>query len=268
MKKRIDDCIIESIFGPAPCGVTTPLECRLSDGVEAYAKYARNPYGPRVLVNEWIGNSIADCFELDIPYYALAYFSDKAIAEGEQFGIRFDTTRIGFCSIKVPGLVPVSCNLVSMKTKANLAKIILFHCIVGEADSHEGNMLYDMKTDTVFILDSSHIFDKEIHKPAELLLQEYAGKLDVEKFYNANIDMYRMIGLEKKTDLAEELLYTARNFRKNLTNHDIKKIMADIPDNWKKMVGEEIIDVYEEILSYRINHVERIAQAIIVEGEL
>lgn len=139
---------------------------------------------------------------------------------------------------------------------------------MGEEDSHEGNMLYDMKSDTVFILDSSHIFDKEIHKPAEQLLKENVGNLDVKRFFAANVDMYRMIGLEKKPNLAEELIYAAKVIGEKLRKKDIKQIMSDIPDQWKELVGEELIDTYEEILSYRMSQVERIAQAIIVEGGL
>ena len=60
-------------------GVTFPVRCRLSEEVNAIIKYPKNPAGSSVLINEWIGNSIADIIGLTIPRYGCCYLSEEVI---------------------------------------------------------------------------------------------------------------------------------------------------------------------------------------------
>ena len=61
MKNLLDIVRIDGIIEE---GVTTPIRCRLSDSSDAVVKYPRNRFGIEVLVNEWIGNCIADTIGL------------------------------------------------------------------------------------------------------------------------------------------------------------------------------------------------------------
>ena len=64
---------VEEIHDIIEQGTTMPVRCRLRNGENVVVKYMKNPYGQRVLVNEWIGSNIADIIGLTIPEYGILF---------------------------------------------------------------------------------------------------------------------------------------------------------------------------------------------------
>ena len=70
--RKIDEVlIVKEINGVVEEGVTYPLKCTLSNETSSIVKYQKNPVGTEVLINEWIGNCIADSIGLTIPKYGI-----------------------------------------------------------------------------------------------------------------------------------------------------------------------------------------------------
>lgn len=70
---------VEEIHDIIEQGTTMPVRCRLKNGMDVVVKYMKNPYGQRVLINEWIGSNIADVIGLTIPEYGICNMSETVI---------------------------------------------------------------------------------------------------------------------------------------------------------------------------------------------
>ena len=92
--RRIQDVLeVTQVVNIIEQGVTFPARYVLSGGLEAVVKYQRNPAWTDVLINEWIGNSIADLTGLSIPRYGICNLSRDVIeAFGEE---ELDARRAG-----------------------------------------------------------------------------------------------------------------------------------------------------------------------------
>ena len=71
-KKRIWDTVnVIEIDEVIDIGVTKPIRCKLENGAIGVVKYQNNDFCDAVLINEIVGNSIADVIELSIPRYGI-----------------------------------------------------------------------------------------------------------------------------------------------------------------------------------------------------
>ena len=80
--RRVKDCLeVIQVGDIIDQGVTMPVRCTLAGGLKAIVKYPRNRVGLDVLIDEWIGNSIADAIGLAIPNYGLCNLSVDVIKD-------------------------------------------------------------------------------------------------------------------------------------------------------------------------------------------
>ena len=78
--RRIDTILeVTQIIDLIPQGATMPIRCNLANGMTAVVKYMKNPYGQRVLINELVGNCIADELGLMIPEFGICNISETVI---------------------------------------------------------------------------------------------------------------------------------------------------------------------------------------------
>ena len=81
-KRRFTRCLdVVQIQEIIEQGVTLPVRCMLNENIKAIVKYQRNRCGTNVLINEWVGNGIADLIGLTIPRYGLCNISETVIRE-------------------------------------------------------------------------------------------------------------------------------------------------------------------------------------------
>lgn len=79
--RRVDGIFeIEEIFDIIEQGTTMPVRCRLSNGLNVIVKYMNNPYGQMVLVNEFVGNCVADVLGVTIPEFGICNLSENVIS--------------------------------------------------------------------------------------------------------------------------------------------------------------------------------------------
>ena len=140
--RRISGIIeVEEIHGIIEQGTTMPMRCRLKNGMNVVVKYMRNPYGQRVLVNEWIGSNIADMIGLTIPEYGICNIEESVI-EYTNFNEDIDIRNAGiaFYTKVYSKTIPINPRaMLSEVANHETEKIILFDHLVNNYDRHDGN---------------------------------------------------------------------------------------------------------------------------------
>lgn len=238
--RRIAEIVeVEEIHDIIEQGTTMPVKCRLKNGMNVVVKYMRNPYGQRVLINEWIGSNIADVIGLTIPEYGICDLSEEVI-EHTNNNEDIDKRNAGyaFYTKDYSKTIPViSRGMLSRVTNHDTEKLILFDYIVNNRDRHDGNLLCDIsKGATLYIIDNSHIITEEPKIPfvfSEALLESYILSNTI---LQTNEDMYELlcneVGFNEK-----ELRRCAQEVATVLTKDIILEIKTSIPTEWIGSVG-------------------------------
>ena len=128
-------------------GATAPINCRLSNGVNAVVKYPNNSCGTMTLINEWIGNSIARAIGVTVPNFGICNLPYSVIFNNSDIDF-LDDKNCGACfySEFVSKAVPKI--IWSIAHNHEFERILLLDHILNNYDRHIGNMFFDNKFDT------------------------------------------------------------------------------------------------------------------------
>lgn len=141
-------------------------------------------------------------------------------------------------------------------------KMILFDHIIYNKDRHEGNILIDLKSNSFYVIDHSHVFKNQslwdhIAFDQGMKENDYTDKEIVQ--YNE--DTYKPIWQIKTFD--KNLARTQADiFKSILTPTLIDDIINQIPEEWKDYASEKDLKALAEYLNYRINNLQEIVTTI------
>ena len=266
--RRVDGILeIEEIFDIIEQGTTMPVRCRLSNGLNVIVKYMNNPYGQMVLVNEFVGNCVADVLGVTIPEFGICNLSENVISS-TNVNESIDERNSGpaFFSSAHTKTTPLQRRLLPSIINKETERLIVLDHILNNHDRHEGNILCDISSGAkIYAIDHSHIFTKVVSPSIEVLERE----LTKEALFSPSIlidnkELYDMLcsGVSYNEN---EIRNMGKWVKEKLTPTEIEKIKKSLPEMWINSVGNDKINKIFEILNYRASHIEEISEMIIEE---
>jgi hypothetical protein len=152
---------------PIKNGVTKPyyVTCKHN---ETYAvKFAQNPEGARVLLNEFVCAKIAQELELPLPEPALIVASDEFISDhgnaiADHIGAPPEKG-LHYGTVKIKKVFPIpSARIIDeARNKAVVPEILIFDQFISNSDRDRngGNLLFDATNKLVVLIDHTHAFE-------------------------------------------------------------------------------------------------------------
>jgi hypothetical protein len=128
-------------------------------GISAIVKYPMNPAGTEALINEWVGNSIADLIGLTIPKYGICKISEEVIEKSDVYGeLDASNSGIAFFSEYLSNTAPGTPSMLGKASNKETEKLLLFDHLIKNEDRHNGNLIGEIATTRrIFFIDCSHI---------------------------------------------------------------------------------------------------------------
>lgn len=249
-------------------GVTEPIKCKLSDDSMAIVKYPNNARGTAVIVNEFIGFSLARKIGITVPDYGICELSIDSIRSINDLE-EIDERNAGLCfySVELNNTVPtiIRGHIKNRETE----KIILLDHILNNFDRHDGNILMSVASGLLYIIDFSHIFSKGPYPnyDSDFFIR---GRDDDSYLYNTilkeNKVVYDNLSLWCGYD-DEQMRHEANNIQILLNRQFIKEVLGSIPKSWIDAIGgKSVMRSIEDFISFRVAHINEICSYIITEN--
>lgn len=255
---------IEQLFDIKGVGVTSPIECRLENGTEAIVKYPYNTAGNQVLFNELLGYLVADAINTNIPRYGVCMLSE-AVISSTNYNEEITNRNAGLCfyTEKISSTIPPSRVLVKVCEKVDTERLVLLDYLLNNFDRHTGNILLDINSSKIYVIDFSHIitrrFPSDFDEIRNLTKENVIVSSDL--YYN-NLDVYDMLGLSNDHST---LLSVATEIKSILTGSLLNRILELIPQQWIEMVTPQRVDLIIKMIEKRVLNIEKIAELINAE---
>lgn len=249
-------------------GVTEPIKCKLSDNSMAIVKYPNNVRGTAVVVNEFIGYSIARKIGINVPDFGICELSIDTIHSINDLE-EIDERNAGSCfySVELNNTVPtiIRGHVKNRETE----KIILLDHILNNFDRHNGNLLMSVASGLLYVIDFSHIFSKGPYPNYD---SDY-----FKRGRDANSYLYNTILKENRAvydDLCiwcgydeNRMRLEAKDAQKLLDRQFIREVMDNIPRSWINAIGgDNVIKDIESFINFRVEHINEICSYIILEN--
>ncbi len=229
--------IIE-IKNKIPNGCTVPYIVWCDDGHTYVVKFPGNGQGVKALVNEFVASSIANYLELPILPYQLinVRFSDYKIKLDDSIEMIDGTA---FATLYDPDATPIvdPGTIINSTNRNDAIKILIFDILMGNSDRNNGNLLVDLKTKKIVMIDHTHIFGLETIWDDIQLLRLVDEPFDLNKVHS--------FGRRK---IMESIIYDKYFYDelndfiakvKNIDEKYIEKIINDIPNDWNVSLSEK-----------------------------
>lgn len=253
---------VSEVFETTDSGATNPL-IGIIDKNQAIVKVSKNPFGPKVLINEIICLELAKILELPICEGGLCLINENTDIEAlidyelcleDLEGICFYSEKLD----KAIEFVDLSPELVNkIINKSDVVRLIIFDHIIHNKDRHDGNLLlcYSNNINDVsfYIIDHSHVFNM-LEGWAQINIEKYNEPYILEENNEVYSNFYGSIDIN-----LEVLRYEARIFKEKLTRESISNILNNIPD--KLITNEDKESILEYIL-HRVNIIDEICEFI------
>lgn len=272
-KRLMQETTVETIFEIIEEGVTFPLKCKLSNGISAVVKYQMNPAGSEVLINEWVGNSIADIIGLTIPRYGVCLLPHDTIQKSEVFGeLSFDNSGLAFFSEFIKCTAPVNTEMLKKSSNKETERLLLFDHLIINEDRHNGNLLAQVSAERkVFFIDCSHFLtnNNSLHEKLDIEKEKSIGAVrdnhlmvnpSTNRGPNIYLTLCNTMGFNDRTLLDEK-----ERMKCLLDNNCLREIKESIPAEWRTQSTAQRIDDMFSIIGYRLEHIEDICDMIIFE---
>ena len=267
MNKYLGEFQIEDLFEIKDVGTTMPVLCRLDNGMDVVAKYMRNPFGSRVLINEFIGSLIADMFKINIPVYGIGILTEEVIAN-TNYNEDIDSGNAGPCFFTVyhGSTVPASKHLIQKISVEEIERLVLFDHIIANYDRHRGNLLMNASEDSeLIVIDHSHVFGRGSELSSMRIREELAEDVILSSaILHANRESYQRLFRCKGYD-DHLLLKQAEDFQKLYSESELCRSMESIPEVWTQNAKGDILNDIVELISKRMSLIDDICEMIIDE---
>lgn len=254
---------VTEVFEKTDTGTTDPL-IGIIDKKQVIIKISKNPYGPRVLINEFVCLEIAKLLELPIAEGGICSITKNTNIDDLMYyelclndveGLCFYSEKLDRV-IEFIDLSPELANKVLNKN--DIVRLILFDHFIHNKDRHDGNVLLcyakNSNSNILFnIIDHSHVFNM-MDGWAEVRREEYNEYYILEE----NEDVYRNFYGVVDINL-EVLMNEARIFKDKLNRESILNILNKIPCSLIQNEEKESILGY---LLHRLNIIDEICKFI------
>ncbi len=258
----MDKTTIVDIERKIPLGITNPYIVKCSDGKKYVAKFPGNPDGAKVLVNEYVCAELAKLLKLPIPNYKLIHINDIQKYKNMLADINLVNGTV-FCSefIEKATVVPGYYVLSKTSNKYDAIKILIFDVIIGNNDRNQGNLLINLKNNSLIMIDHSHVFIYESLWNENNLKPLIGNKIDLSKMNKFNFNNLSLcLNLENyKTEILEYI-----NHIKNINGSKINEILNTIPKDWNISSKEK--EILKEFLLDRLHRINEICTLLKIEG--
>lgn len=219
--------LIKKIIGTS----TEPCLVRCSDGNSYYVKFAQNPEGPRVLVNEFVAGSLAVLLDLPVPKFKFIHVHQEFI---DTYSTELPypvTAGIHFGSQEVKKVLVITNGkmLDEISNREIVPMLLLFdHWIHNvDRDKNKGNLLLNMSTKELMVIDHTHVFEIGPLWDAVQLRHRIAESsialLDLEGF------VYRKL---IRFVSGNDPFAPALDRFNSLIEESVASIVAEIPEEW------------------------------------
>ncbi len=245
-----------------PLGITNPYIIKCSDGKKYVAKFPGNPEGTKVLVNEYVCVELAKLLGLPIPNYKLIQIDNIQKYKNVLTDIDLVNGTV-FCSefIDKATNVPGYQVLTKISNKFDTIKILIFDVIVGNNDRNPGNLLINLKNNSLIMIDHSHVFVYEALWNEHNLKELVGSKIDISKMNKFNFENLSLC-LNDNNYITEILEYI--NHIKCLKDSKIDEILDNIPNDWNILDIEK--KILKEFLLDRLHRINEICIMLNIEG--
>ncbi len=231
--------------------------------------YQRNPFGTTVLINEWVGNCVADIIGLNIPRFGLCNLSESAIINTNMNEeIDKDNRGISFYSEYIPKTTPLKRVDLSKIVNREVERLILFDFLIKDEDRHNGNILCTLtKEPQLYFIDCSHIMMRNRNINGDIDLNEELSNSVILNTYLLSDKQNNPYDLLcKEIGYREDVLYReCSNIKSLITKKELEDIRNSIPDEWVTELTVKRIDDMFTVLRKRLEMIEEISEAIVGE---
>ena len=268
-KRRFNSCLdVVQIQEIIEQGVTLPVRCLLTGDVKAIVKYPRNRCGTNVLINEWVGNSIADLIGLTIPRYGICNISETVIREtNENEEIDASNSGIAFFSEILINSAPITHRALREAGNKETEKLLLFDHLIKNEDRHKGNFLQKVASEKIiYFIDCSHFLTVEGDLNVSLDIKRESSEesiLDTRLLTPSDDNWYDIFCLDmgyREDVLREE----AERIKNILSGGMLEMIRQSIPNEWVKGSSQRIEDMFI-VLDKRLEMIDLITEMILKE---
>lgn len=230
---------IDKVLYKLEVGATEPYLAMIKNQA-VIIKTFNNRFSNKVLINEFICLKLANIIGLTIPEGGIGIIDELTDLEDIKEDLAFEGTTINgkcFFSSEIYGTVfdGDESPIMNLVNNDEINTVILFDYLIYNDDRHEGNLLIDLKTSLMYIIDHSHVF-KDKHTWTSTSIKENIKNNDFKdtNIYIENYDaVYRPFLMEKI--ITEDALKKASDKIKNAINDKIlDDIFNEVPYEWKK----------------------------------
>lgn len=245
-------------INPIPNGVTKPYYVSCTDNEIYVVKFAQNPYGVRVLVNEYVCAKIAQDLLLPYPMPALINVPSVFIEDhgtmisnhvGDEIneGLHFGTHKIKkVYQVTSPKMIAEASNI------DIVPEILLFDQFIcnSDRDNNGGNLLFNPSSMEIMIIDHTHAFDLGSIWSAQQLRIRLGQSFEI---YNLNGYVYKNLvpfidGYNPFHNILGKIA--------GMTDERLWHIINSVPDEWSVNEDEKI--ALTEYLIDRRNRIEQV----------
>ena len=241
-------------------GATKPYIVECDDGKQYVAKFPGNPDGTRVLINELVCALLAKKLKLPLPDFKVVEIDNIEIFDVLEEDIKLINGSV-FCSkyVEKATQIPSYRFVQKVNNIDDALKILIFDVIVGNNDRNKGNLLVNLKNNSLVMIDHSHVFIGEAIWDERLLRELVGNNISIDEMNHFFLDMF--INEVNKFDKKE--FYEYINLVRSITLKDINKIIEKIPEDW--LITKEEKDALSSFIYDRVKRVDEICELFGIE---
>lgn len=241
-------------------GATKPYIIECDDGNQYVAKFPGNPDGTRVLINEFVCGSLAKKLKLPLPDFKIIKIDNIEEFDILKGNIELINGSI-FCSkyVEKATHIPSYRFIRKVNNINDSLKILIFDVIIGNNDRNQGNLLVNLKNNSLVMIDHSHVFIGEALWDEKMLLELIGNDISIKEMNHFFLDMF--MNEINKFDKIE--FYEYINLVRSITIEDINEIIDDIPEDW--MITKEEKNALCHFIYDRVKRVDEICEIFGIE---
>lgn len=164
-----------------------------------------------------------------------------------------------FCSkyIEKSTTIPSYRFIQKTKNSSDIIKIIIFDVIIGNNDRNKGNLLVNLKNNSLVMIDHSHVFIGEAIWDEKTLLELIDNKISIEQMNPFFINMFSYeVNKYDKRELERYI-----KLIRSISLDELRKIVDEIPADWEISQSEK-----NTLISFVFDRIKRVDEICEILG--